>query len=127
MSCPSSHSPDVAEPGFGRIQWTPKDVLWGWNSPEGSPEGHIYFRHRGLAGDIGHFNPTSGIPGELQTCSDGHTLGRGIDVAPIIAVKSRFKFTPLFTLFNTIPSFFKYVQSVCDLIHPHCSLMFFRS
>lgn len=41
---------------------------------------------RGLAGDIGHFDPASGIPGELQSGVDGDALGRGIDIAPIIAV-----------------------------------------
>lgn len=70
-------------------------VSWGWDSPEGSPEGHIHFRHRGLTGDIGYFNPTSGVLGELQTCLDGHTLGRGIDIASIIAVKGGFMFTPV--------------------------------
>lgn len=42
---------------------------------------------RGLAGDIGHFDAASGIPGELQSSADGHTLGRGIDVAPIIPAR----------------------------------------
>lgn len=41
---------------------------------------------RGLAGDIGHFDPSSGIPGELQSGVDGYALGGGIDIAPIIAV-----------------------------------------
>lgn len=40
---------------------------------------------RGLAGDVGHFDPASGIPGELQSSVDGYTLGRGVDIAPIVA------------------------------------------
>lgn len=72
-----------------------KGVHCGQDLLEGSPEGHIHFRDRGLAGDIGHFNPTSRILGELQTCADGHTLGRGIDVAPIIAAKGGFMFSPV--------------------------------
>lgn len=95
--------------------WGSERVLWDWDSPEGPPEGHIHFGHRGLAGDIGHFNATAGILGELQTCSDGHTFGRGIDVAPIIAVKGGVHvhpsgrltevFTPLFTPYSTVLSF----------------------
>lgn len=42
--------------------------------------------YRGLAGDVGHFDPANGIPGELQSSVDGYTLGRGVDIAPIIAV-----------------------------------------
>lgn len=71
-----------------------KGVHCGQDLLEGSPEGHIHFRDRGLAGDIGHFNPTSRILGELQTCADGHTLGRGIDVAPIIAAKGGVRVHP---------------------------------
>ena len=39
---------------------------------------------RGLAGDVGHFDPASGIPGELQRGVDGHTLGGGVDISPIV-------------------------------------------
>jgi hypothetical protein len=67
---------------------------WGWSLPEGSPEGHVHSGDRGLAGDIGYFHPASGILGELQTCVDGHTLGRSVDVAPIISVRG-LMFTPL--------------------------------
>ena len=42
--------------------------------------------NRGLAGDVGHFDPANGIPGELQSSVDGYTLSRGVDIAPIIAV-----------------------------------------
>lgn len=72
--------------------WTrwmgPKWVHWGWEwgLPESSSEGCIQLGDRGLAGDVGHFDSASGVSGELQSSADGYTLGRGIDIAPIIAV-----------------------------------------
>lgn len=41
----------------------------------------------GLARDIGHFEPASGVPGELQTSVNGDALSRGVDIAPIVAAK----------------------------------------
>ena len=62
---------------------------WGWRQGllEGSPKGCVHSGDQGLAGDVGHFDTASGVPGELQSCADGHAFGRGIDVAPIIAAK----------------------------------------
>lgn len=48
----------------------------------------MHFGHRGLAGDVGHFDPASGISEEMQSNADGYTLGGGIDIAPIIAAKA---------------------------------------
>lgn len=42
---------------------------------------------KGLARDIRHFHPASGISGEVQSDADGYTLGGGIDIAPIIAAR----------------------------------------
>ena len=58
---------------------------WGWCSLEGSSKGCVHSGDRGLAGDVGHFDPASGIPGELQSRVDGNALGGCVDIAPIIA------------------------------------------
>lgn len=61
---------------------------WAWGLPEGSPEGCVHSGDRGLAGDVGDFDPASGIPGELQGGADGYTLRGGIDIASIVAARS---------------------------------------
>lgn len=86
---------------------------WEWGLLESSFEGCIQPGDRGLAGDIGHFDPASGISGELQSGVDGYTLGRGVDIAPIIAVGRGSRFNLHTTLESTKPSL--------PAPHPHTS------
>lgn len=84
------------------LSWTQPTVLGQWAAGlpgpgaggtgtrsllEGPLKGRVHSGDGSQAGDIGHFHAASEILGELQPGADGHTLGRSVDVAPIISAQ----------------------------------------